>query len=125
MLWSLAVLIACQAAGELLRALGGLPVPGTVIGLALLLLGLTLYGRGGRTATLPAADGLLPYLALFFVPPGVSAVMEIGRLAPVWPAVALGILGSSVLALVAAGRAAQALLRWQDRRAASAMPTVS
>ena len=120
MLWSLAVLVACQALGELLHALIGLPVPGTVIGLALLLLGLSLYGRRGRVASLPAADGLLPYLALFFVPPGVSAVMGIGRLLPVWPAVALGILGSSVLTLVVAGRIAQALLARQDRRAAAA-----
>ncbi len=124
MLWSLAVLIACQAAGELLHALVGLPVPGTVIGMALLLLGLTLYGREGRAASLPAADALLPYLALFFVPPGVSAVMGVGKLLPVWPAVALGILGSSVLTLIVAGRVAQALLTRQDRRAA-AMPAAS
>ena len=122
MLWSLAVLIVCQAMGELLRSLIGLPVPGTVIGLALLLLGLSLYERKGRAASLPAADGLLPYLALFFVPPGVSAVMGIGRLVPVWPAVALGILGSSVLTLAVAGRVAQALLVRQDRRAAAVRP---
>ena len=122
MLWSLAVLIVCQAMGELLHGVIGLPVPGTVIGMALLLLGLSLYGRKGRAASLPAADGLLPYLALFFVPPGVSAVMGIGRLIPVWPAVVLGILGSSVVTLAVAGRVSQALLVRQDRRAAAVTP---
>jgi holin-like protein len=115
MLWSLAVLIVCQAAGEMLHAVTGLPVPGTVIGLALLLLGLSVHRRNGAAASLPAADGLLPYLALFFVPPGVGAVMQVGRLVHVWPAVVLGLLGSSVLALAVAGRVAQALLERQDR----------
>ncbi len=125
MLWSLAVLIACQVLGELLHDLIGLPVPGTVIGMALLLIGLFLYGKKGRAASLPAADSLLPYLALFFVPPGVSAVMGISRILPVWPAVAFGILGSSVLTLAIAGRVAQALLERQDRRVAAETPAAS
>ena len=69
MLWSLAVLIVCQAAGELLHALFGMPVPGPVLGLGLLLLGLCLCARTGKSPLLPATDGLLAYLPLFFVPP--------------------------------------------------------
>lgn len=44
MLCSLAGRILCQVAGELLHALTGLPVPGTVLGLVLLLLGLCAHG---------------------------------------------------------------------------------
>ena len=123
MLWSLAVLIVCQAAGELLHALFGMPVPGPVLGLALLLLGLCLYARANADAPLlPAADGLLAYLPLFFVPPGVSAVMQIGRFAHAWPAVLVGLGGSSVIALSVTGWLAQGLLARQDEHAVPAPP---
>jgi holin-like protein len=113
MLWSLAVLLSCEALGESGRALTGLPIPAPVIGMALLLLGLILVARlrPGFVPTLPAADTLLPYLPLFFVPPGVGAVMQLGKLLPVWPAVLLGLVGSSILTLAAAGWLAQGLLR--------------
>ncbi len=65
---------------------------------------------------LPAADALLPYLGLFFVPPGVLAVMELSRLPSAWVPIAIAILLSSLLTLVAAGRIAQTLLVWKDRR---------
>ncbi len=66
----------------------GLPVPGTVIGMILLFAGLCLAGREGTPVSLPAADGLLSYLALFFVPPGVGAALRVASLAQSWPAVA-------------------------------------
>jgi holin-like protein len=115
MLWSLAVLVACQAAGELLHALWGLPGPGAVLGIGILLFVLRVGAdRLGSSAALPAADGLLSYLPLFFVPPGVSTVMQIGQLAHVWPAVLLGLVASSILALVVTGRVTQALLARRD-----------
>ena len=72
----------------------------------------------GCTA-LPAADGLLAYLPLFFVPPGVSAVMQIGRVVHAWPAVLVGLGGSSVIALSVTGWLAQRLLERQAGRAAA------
>src|SRR3954452_5804577 len=117
MLWSLALLILCQVVGELIRSFIGFHVPGTVIGICLLLAGLCGYARWTRTVpSLPAAEALLPYLALFFVAPGASAVMQAGQLARVWPAVALGLIGSTVLTLAVVGHLTQALLGWQDRR---------
>ncbi len=110
MLWSLSLLFGCAAGGEILHRATGIPVPGTVIGMVLLFAGLCLVGRGGRPVSLPAGDGLLSYLALFFVPPGVGAVLRVASLAQSWPAVLFGILGSSVLALAITGRVAQALL---------------
>ena len=83
MIWSLALLISCQAAGELLHALAGVPIPGPVLGIGLLLLGLCAWRKSAPV--LPAADTLLSYLSLFFVPPGVSTVMQIGRLAHICP----------------------------------------
>ena len=119
MLWSFCALLACQACGEMLRILTGLPVPGTIWGIGLLLAWLCVSRRATGPGMLPAADALLPYLGLFFVPPGVRAVRELSRLPSAWAPVALAILASSVLTLVAAGHVAQILLAWEDRREAA------
>ena len=116
MLWSFCILLACQACGEMLRILTGLPVPGTIWGIGLLLGFLCASRRAAGSGMLPAADALLAYLGLFFVPPGVVAAMTLGRLPAAWAPVALAILVSSVLALVAAGHIAQRLLAREDRR---------
>lgn len=118
MLWSFCALLACQAGGEMLRILTGLPVPGTIWGIGLLLAWLCATRRATGPGMLPAADALLPYLGLFFVPPGVRAVMELSRLPGAWALIALAILASSVLTLVVAGHVAQALLALEDRREA-------
>ena len=123
MLESLAVLIACQAGGEALHAALGLPLPGTVLGLGLLLLGLVAWTKlNGSAPTLPAGDFLLSLLSLFFVPPGVAMVMQFGRLGPAWPILVLAIVVSNVLTLSVVGLATQALLR---RRAAPAHRTAT
>ena len=116
MLWSFGVLLACQAFGEVLRLVTGLPVPGTIWGIGLLLTWLCATGRSTGPDMLPAADAMLPYLGLFFVPPGVMAVMELSRLPSAWAPIVIAILLSSVLTLVTAGHIAQTLLAWTDRR---------
>ena len=110
MLWSFCVLLACQAFGEVLRAVTGLPIPGTILGLGLLLAGLQLTGGRFQTEPLPAPDALLPYLGLLFVPPGVVAVLKLGTLGHAWLPIAAGILVSSVFTLVVGGLVAQRLL---------------
>ena len=62
MIWSFCVLLACQAFGNILHALTGLPIPGTVFGIALLLLGLCVWPKTAPVS-LPAGDALLPILA--------------------------------------------------------------
>jgi holin-like protein len=112
MLGSLAVLIICQVGGEALHAALDIPVPGPVLGIGLLLLGLGAWARcAGSAPALPAADALLSYLALFFVPPGVSMLMQIGALGRLWPILILSLTASSILALIVTGRLTQFLLR--------------
>ena len=120
MLWSFGVLLACQALGEILHLVTGLPIPGTIWGIGLLLTWLCATGRSTGPNMLPAADALLPYLGLFFVPPGVLAVMELSRLPSAWAPIAVAIMFSSVLTLIAAGRIAQTLLAWKDQQRSSA-----
>lgn len=110
MLWSFCVLLACQAVGEAIRCLTLIPVPGTVLGIGLLVMLLACRRPEQAPAVMPAADALLPYLSLMFVPPGVLAVLRVRALPEAWLPIAVAIVVSSALALAVAGRLAQALL---------------
>ena len=116
MLRSLALLILCQAAGEVLHAVTRVPVPGTLAGMGLLPALFCLRQRlASGERPLPAADTLLSHLSIFFVPPGVVALTNAGRFAPVAPALAAGLLGSTALTMVVPSQIVQALLDWSER----------
>jgi holin-like protein len=77
MLAYLTLIFSCQLAGELVAVATGWPVPGPVIGMALLFVGLVL--RGNLPAGLGGvADGLLGSLSLLFVPAGVGVMQHAG-----------------------------------------------
>jgi len=69
------VLLAYQLVGEVISKGLSLPLPGPVIGMALLFV--TLLVRGNLPAGLrDTGNGLLKHLALFFVPAGVGVVVH-------------------------------------------------
>ena len=111
MLWSFCILLVCQAVGEAIHAVTALPTPGTILGLALLVMALASRRSQHAPVILPAADALLPDLGLMFVPPGVAAVLRMRAIPEAWLPTADAIVVSSALALGIAGRVAQALLR--------------
>lgn len=75
MLRAIFLLLACQLAGDAIHRLAGLPLPGPVIGMALLLAWLTLLPRD--RPTLQAVTGwLTAHLAVMFVPAAVGLVDE-------------------------------------------------
>lgn len=120
-LLGLVVLLLAQMAGLALEALLGLPVPGVVTGLVLLVvLGLLRPTRAVVRAAEPAATPLLQHLQLLFVPPGVGIVLELEALSRNALPLALAVGGSFVLTLLVAGWLMQALLRRGDRRRGSA-----
>ena len=93
MLAAIATLLVCQLAGEVVVRVASLPLPGPVVGMALLFA--LMLGR----APLPLAlgntvDGLLRHLSLLFVPAGVGVVQHLDR---------LGSDGIRLLAVVVAG----------------------
>jgi holin-like protein len=121
-----ALLLACQLAGEAISRGLMLPVPGPVLGLAFLVIGLIatqarrkltpeVVGAGevGRVA-----DGLLQNLALLFVPAGVGMVQDLGKLAQHGVALAVALLGSTALTLVVTVYVFIAVGRRVGRRAA-------
>ena len=73
---ALALLLAFQLAGETLRVALHLPVPGPVIGMALLLVYLIIRPEGPSTELRNTAGGLLQNLSLLFVPAGTGVTTD-------------------------------------------------
>ncbi|AWN53046.1 CidA/LrgA family protein [Methylobacterium sp. 17Sr1-1] len=109
MILSLTLLLLCQLVGEILARTFALPVPGPVLGMALLLGVLTLRDRrpGGLPAPLTdgtlerTGKGLLAHLSLLFVPAGAGVIGRLDVLAAHGLALAAALVVSTVLALVA------------------------
>jgi holin-like protein len=102
MLHGLTLIFLCQLAGEaLVRALG-MPVPGPVAGMVILLAGLVVAG-GPSAPVRRAGTGLLTYLPLFFVPAGVGLIAHGARLKADWFPILLAIVGSTLLTMLLVG----------------------
>lgn len=98
MLQALTILLVYQLVGEVAARALGLPIPGPVIGMALLFL--TLLLRGGPGASLRATAGtLLQHLSLLFVPAGTGIVLYGTRLADEWLPLSVALVGSTVLTI--------------------------
>lgn len=111
MIAGLTALLACQLAGEVLARALALPVPGPVVGMLLLLAALLLRRRPVPSGLGGVADALLSNLGLLFVPAGVGVVLHLPLLAQQGAAIALAVLGGTLLAVGVTGLLAQALLR--------------
>ena len=99
MIGSLTALLAFQLAGEVLARALSLPLPGPVIGMALMFLMLVAVPSLAERIA-PVARGLLAHLSLLFVPAGVGVVGHLDLLAADGVALAAAILGSTVAAIV-------------------------
>jgi putative effector of murein hydrolase LrgA (UPF0299 family) len=110
MIANLAVFLTFQLVGEVTARGLGLPIPGPVLGLALLLAACVIRPNLGKRL-LGTAQGLLGHLSLLFVPAGVGVVAHIGTLGPTAPALLLALVGSTVLALIAGAGVFVALAR--------------
>ncbi len=110
MLRPLTTLLLCQFLGEVVTQALGLPVPGPVIGL-LLLLCLLIVRHGPDEAMRSTSNGLLRHLSLLFVPAGVGVVTQLDALAQDWVAITGAVLVSTALGLVVTGLVMQSLSR--------------
>lgn len=111
MLGALATLLVFQTIGEVLSWLLRLPVPGPVIGMALLLGWLRL--RPAAYAELRETGvGLLKHLSLLFVPAGVGVMLHASRLADEWLPIGAALLLSTALAIVVTALVIEASRRW-------------
>jgi holin-like protein len=94
------IILGCQLAGELVSRLSGLPIPGPVLGMALMLAGLRL-SPWLRGLVRPVAEGILRNLLLLFVPAGVGAAGHLATLGENLLPILVAVAGSTVLAIAA------------------------
>ena len=117
-------LLVCQLIGELASRGLGLPVPGPVLGLVLLVAGFAVWGRGRSDAEVAASpvarvgDGLLANLGLLFVPAGVGVIQYGGLLRAQALPLALALVGSTAATLVVTVLVFVGVSRLMGRRAA-------
>lgn len=107
----LTVLLIFQLIGEVLSVMFDLPVPGPVLGMLLLACTLLAY-RSVPTFVEQASNGLLLHLSLLFVPAGVGLMVHFDRLGEEWFAIAVALLCSTLLSMVATAWIMQKLMGW-------------
>lgn len=110
-----ALLLLCQLLGEVFTVWTGLPVPGPVVGMVILFLGLVLRGGVGEGLS-RVVDGLLSHLSLLFVPAGVGVMLHVAMLREEWLAISVALVLSTLATLVATGLVMTALTVWIERR---------
>lgn len=99
MLPTLGVLLAFQLTGEVVVRAAGLPVPGPVLGLGLLVVLLRLRPSVADTIR-PTTSVILANLSLMFVPAGVGVIGNLDVLSKDWLALLVVLLISTLLAML-------------------------
>lgn len=110
MLGALTLLLVFQLAGEVLVQLTGLPVPGPVVGMLLLFVGLAVRGEAPE-ALRATSQQLLSHLSLLFVPAGVGVMLHFARLGKEWLALAVALVASTVITIAVTALAMRLLQR--------------
>lgn len=113
MINALATLLGFQLLGTALAFVLHVPVPGPVLGMALLLAWLMASDRSAQ-ALRPTALGLLQHLSLLFVPAGVGVMLHLTRIAHEWLAISVALLASTALAIVVTALVIEHSRRWLD-----------
>ena len=114
MLRTYLALLGCQAAGEVIRQVSGIPLSGPIIGMILLLTALTVRG-GASDEFCGSGQATLGYLSLFFVPPGVGIMQHLPLLRAHWLPILLALVVSTALAMASGALAMRSVERLRQR----------
>ena len=98
MLFAITLLLLFQLAGEAISLIFNLPIPGPVIGMALLFAALALRGGPGIELR-ETAQNLLQHLSLLFVPAGVGVMLHGQRMADEWLPIVVALVISTFLTI--------------------------
>ena len=111
----LAVIFAICLAGEFLHRIVGVPLPGNIIGMVLLLILLCL--KVLKPEQISGVSGFfLNHLALFFLPPSI-AIMAVGDdILAKWPLLLVLCITFTLVTIAAGGLTTQFLIRLQEKR---------
>jgi holin-like protein len=108
---SFGILLLAQLTGEVLHRALHMPLPGPVLGMALLALALLLRQRAPDEALVTTSNGLLRWLGLLFVPAGAGVVANLGLLRSAWLPIAVALIVSTLLTITVTALVMQVLLR--------------
>lgn len=111
MIPALCIILSFQLIGEVSTRGLGLPLPGPVLGLMLLVLSCTLRPRLAELLR-PVVTTILGNLSLFFVPAGVGVVAHLGQFRQDAIAIAVAVIVSTALAIAAGALVFRLVTRW-------------
>ena len=106
------VLIALLLVGNVLSETLSLPVPGSVIGMVMLFIGLCVL-KSVPDDVGKVSDGLVAHIGLLFVPAGAGISLYLGMIAENWLVIILASLGSTILTLMFVALVFKALSKGQ------------
>jgi putative effector of murein hydrolase LrgA (UPF0299 family) len=110
MLKAIVTLFVCLTGGDAIKLVSGLPLPGAVIGLLVLLVLLIIW-RGPSEPLKQAGDFLLQNMTLLFIPASLGVITQFATLKQDAVPIGIAIVGSTML-----GMAVTALImRWLAR----------
>ena len=111
----LAVIFAICVAGEVLHRIVGVPLPGNIIGMVLLLI--LLCTKVIKVEQISAVSNFfLKHLALFFLPPSIG-IMAVGDdILSKWPLLLFLCIAFTLVTIAVGGHCTQFLIRRQEKR---------
>jgi holin-like protein len=111
----LAIIFAICLAGEFLNRIVGIPLPGNIIGMVLLLILLCLKViKLEQIATVSTV--FLRYLPLFFLPPSIAIMAAGDDILSRWPLLLAMCIAFTVITMAVTGISTQFLIRLQEKR---------
>lgn len=111
----LAIIFAICLAGEFLNRIVGIPLPGNIIGMVLLLILLCLKViKLEQIATVSTV--FLRYLPLFFLPPSIAIMAAGDDILSRWPLLLAMCIAFTVITMAMTGISTQFLIRLQEKR---------
>lgn len=102
------LLLICQLVGEIIIVASGVPLPGPVVGMAILFCLLLLRGNVSPSLEKLSA-GLLSHLSLLFVPAGVGVMLHADLLSTEMLPIAASLVVSTLITLLVTARIMQRL----------------
>lgn len=106
----LAIILGILMIGEVINNLLNIPIPGNIIGMILLFLGL--YFKIIKLDMIEdTSNFLLKYLAFFFIPPGVALIALLDELSSIWFSFLVIIILSSIIVMAVTGVVVQQVMK--------------
>lgn len=93
------ILLVCQCAGEAIKSYFGLSLPGPVIGMFILFIGLMLY-QDVPEAVAKSSRSLISLLGLMFLPAATGLFFLGSQYNDQWPAIIAAVVVGSLLSLI-------------------------